>query len=268
MTTTNTKSFPTYTVTVRGEDVTFTSAFATLAEAYHALAATERRSEFADDLLARARARQLSPKQMAWLHKLATDAANRASGQPRVVALNAADLSNVRNLLLRARDAGKKFPKLHLEVEGQQVMLSLAGDKAREPGTVKIAAGRYPNQTLFGTITVDGKLDERFAMNATLKNLLIAINDNPAAAAGQHGVAIGRCCFCDIALSTAESRSAGYGPICAQKHGLPWGDSTAADEADKAAQEATKAEEPKRWQDYDARAEWRKANPFRRYIGE
>jgi len=32
------------------------------------------------------------------------------------------------------------------------------------------------------------------------------------------------CCFCGRELDTAESISVGYGPVCADKHGLPWGE--------------------------------------------
>lgn len=32
------------------------------------------------------------------------------------------------------------------------------------------------------------------------------------------------CCFCGRDLDTAESISVGYGPICAAKYGLPWGE--------------------------------------------
>lgn len=33
-----------------------------------------------------------------------------------------------------------------------------------------------------------------------------------------------KCVFCHRALSTKESTAVGYGPICAEKHGLPWGE--------------------------------------------
>lgn len=38
------------------------------------------------------------------------------------------------------------------------------------------------------------------------------------------GRAQGVCCFCMADLSTPESITAGYGPQCAAKLGLPWGD--------------------------------------------
>ena len=38
-----------------------------------------------------------------------------------------------------------------------------------------------------------------------------------------HGKNAGMCCFCGMALSTPESTTAGYGPHCAKRFGLPWG---------------------------------------------
>jgi len=65
----------------------------------------------------------------------------------------------------------------------------------------------------------------------------------------QYGVAFarqGNCCFiCGRNLDTAESIDAGYGPVCADKWGLPWGDKQTP-EAVQAARdaEATTASRP------------------------
>ena len=32
------------------------------------------------------------------------------------------------------------------------------------------------------------------------------------------------CCFCHKELTTKESLAVGYGPLCAEKLGLPWGE--------------------------------------------
>ncbi len=37
------------------------------------------------------------------------------------------------------------------------------------------------------------------------------------------GHKLGACVFCARLLTTAESTTVGYGPVCAAKHGLPWG---------------------------------------------
>lgn len=290
MATTPTASLPSFTVTVKGTPVTFTSAFASLAEAYHALASTSSGDDFAAKLLADARARKLTPSQAAWIHKLATDA-------------RPVNLGNLLGLLLRARSAGKRFPKLHLEIAGEKVVLALTGERSKEPNTVAITDGRpFGENTFYGRIAADGTLIARAALNSnpTLKQLLVAIDTDPAKAAGQHGVAIGRCCFCARELTTKESRSVGYGPDCAEKHGLPWGETAPADEADAAARAATTVAAPAapvvpadpflglgtctcgKQQARDSkwcldcgrsntdpyRAKWRASNPWRRDVGE
>jgi hypothetical protein len=41
--------------------------------------------------------------------------------------------------------------------------------------------------------------------------------------AAAFGKLVGRCCFCSHAIDTPESTAVGYGPVCASKFGLPWG---------------------------------------------
>lgn len=41
--------------------------------------------------------------------------------------------------------------------------------------------------------------------------------------AAEFGHAHGRCVFCNQGLSTDDSVSVGYGPVCAARHNLPWG---------------------------------------------
>lgn len=38
------------------------------------------------------------------------------------------------------------------------------------------------------------------------------------------GIKFSHCCFCGQEITTAESLYAGYGPICAEHWGLPWGE--------------------------------------------
>lgn len=35
---------------------------------------------------------------------------------------------------------------------------------------------------------------------------------------------MGRCCYCNLPLDDARSKAVGYGPVCAGRWGLPWGD--------------------------------------------
>jgi hypothetical protein len=66
---------------------------------------------------------------------------------------------------------------------------------------------------------VKGRSEEEFlaALEADGKGGL-------AAMAKQYGDATHNCCFCGLDLTDERSTSAGYGPICAGKYGLPWGE--------------------------------------------
>jgi hypothetical protein len=54
---------------------------------------------------------------------------------------------------------------------------------------------------------------------------------NPAAAGKAYGQRVGNCSFCSLPLEDGRSVHVGYGPVCAEKWGLPWGER---DEAPKA----------------------------------
>lgn len=47
---------------------------------------------------------------------------------------------------------------------------------------------------------------------------------NPISESALQGREYGRCCFCKRALDNEGSIQHGYGPICAEKWGLPWSD--------------------------------------------
>ncbi len=47
---------------------------------------------------------------------------------------------------------------------------------------------------------------------------------NPISESALQGREYGRCCFCNRELDNEGSIQHGYGPICAEKWGLPWSD--------------------------------------------
>jgi hypothetical protein len=77
-----------------------------------------------------------------------------------------------------------------------------------------------------------GKIDESGLWLQSLKAIdaphvgakLGAFNVDPHKAGAVEGHATGACCFCSRYLTTAASVKAGYGPICAERFGLPWGE--------------------------------------------
>lgn len=144
-------------------------------------------------------------------------------------------LREIVDMMDRAAAAQKRAPRIVLERDGMTVVLLRAGAKSRYEGDVQVVGpGSFHDRRYYGRIQRDGTYIPSRPSDR-VDALLEALADDPTAVAAQHGVATGSCCFCAKPLSTKESRSVGYGPICAEKFGLPWGDTTAADEADKQA---------------------------------
>ena len=58
--------------------------------------------------------------------------------------------------------------------------------------------------------------------HAELMSELEAFMEHPITEGALHGKEYGRCCFCNRELDNEGSIFHGYGPICAEKWGLPW----------------------------------------------
>jgi hypothetical protein len=78
--------------------------------------------------------------------------------------------------------------------------------------------------TYMGKISPVGEYMPSREATASVTNALTAFAADPAAAALAYGKATGNCCFCRRGLTDARSVEAGYGPICADHYGLPWGE--------------------------------------------
>lgn len=202
-----------YTVTTKTGKVFSVETDRTLDDAIGILARKgPNASNFEKDLISKRRV--LSPKQSAWVHVLAEWTAN-----PRKQKTCSDTFPRVLDMLTKAREAGKKFPKIKLDVDGKRVVLSLARN-----GKVNVTDGKpfFENQW-YGAIQPDGIFRTARDAGSHILSTLRALEADPVAVATQHGVATGECCFCARELSTKESRSVGYGPICADRFGLPWG---------------------------------------------
>lgn len=222
-----------------GTEIAFETPFRTLDEALVVLRThrdAERRDSFVGSLIrALCSINGPSSKQAAWAHKIAVDLITPRQQRQ----LDGVDLLPVLQMLQRAADAQKRLPRIVLTRDDVTVQLAIAGEKSRQPGTVNVMTpGAYGENTWFGRIDLDGRFHPSRSCTPLVEQLLRDLAADPAKVAGQHGVATGSCCFCRRDLSDARSRSVGYGPDCAAKYALPWGDTSAADAADKAAKEA------------------------------
>ncbi len=131
----------------------------------------------------------------------------------------ALEMKPIADFIAAAKERGLKFPKCRfLAPGGGELMLSIAGDKSRVPGSLQVKV----DGLWMGRIETDGtvygaNLVHRPEILATLS----AIAADPAKAAKEYGALVGRCSFCDLTLTDEGSVEVGYGPVCAKKWGLP-----------------------------------------------
>jgi hypothetical protein len=68
----------------------------------------------------------------------------------------------------------------------------------------------------------------RSRMDPERSDMLVAFNLDPVATAVRSAKITGACSFCSRKLTDERSVAVGYGAICAEKYGLPWGESSKA----------------------------------------
>lgn len=85
-------------------------------------------------------------------------------------------------------------------------------------GTIDLATGRFEVSTYADPTLMP------FVLSA-----LIKFESDPEKVGALEGHATGCCCYCGLKLTQAASVAVGYGPICADNYGLPWGEGSRED---------------------------------------
>lgn len=185
----------------------------------------ERDQAFAASLIAQHGKKGLSPKQTYWVGELVKRANTPAKPA------ETKKVGNVKPILDMLTNAKQhlKNPAVIFRVKDRDLRLSIAGIRARFPGSVNVAGtGTFAERDWFGRINKDGefepspKWDE--VTQTSIAKALKALAKNPAKAAAEYGHMTGSCCFCSKTLTDSRSVKVGYGPVCAGHFGLPWGD--------------------------------------------
>jgi hypothetical protein len=164
-------------------------------------------SPFAQDLAAQAP--RLSEKQWCWVHFIVKEASERSVETP-------ADfrLPRLYTLLTTVK---LERPCIELGAFGVPVKVKL--NKGRDACLVIVQDRFVARIRPDGSVTViSGE-----TLNDTALATLVVMEIDPVGAATLNGRVTGQCCFCQRHLETKESVTAGYGPVCADKWGLPWG---------------------------------------------
>jgi len=185
---------------------------------------SESTSDFARDLIGQytGRRRPLSQNQWAWVHKIATElAAKKAKPQPEGVDLG--DCASIQALFAKAKEH-LQYPKITFAVDGQPIVLSLAGGRAKFPGTVNVASARkFGDGVFFGRIMLDGEFQPSGTCTDHVILFLREFALDSVAAARELGRTVGSCIFCTLPLNDDRSLFWGCGKRCADNWGLPWG---------------------------------------------
>lgn len=117
--------------------------------------------------------------------------------------------------------------KIRLSFEGQGLFIKFAAINGRNAGFLYVTdGGDYENGTYFGKISPDGEFFPSRECTREITGLLNSFNLDPVTFAREFGRRTNTCCFCSRHLTDdkeGRSVSVGYGPVCADKFGLPWG---------------------------------------------
>ena len=162
-----------------------------------------------------------SDGQRPWAHKLANEALE-PEPEPE---LSSETFPNLFDMLHEAA-RHLKYPRVVVEFDKGSIRLNIAGSKARVPGSLNVTSdGAFEDRTWYGRIHQNGRQFEA-SRNCPewVLSALIEFNADPAGVASLQGQRYGNCCFCRLELTTNESLAVGYGPICADHYGLPWGE--------------------------------------------
>jgi len=217
-------------VTSKGDEVKITM---TDAEAVKILARENDRrldarrsiNTFADSLCLQFGTRgKLSDVQRSWLHKMANETVERTSTPKPEPRLSEQTFPRLVEMLQHAQ-THLKHPRILVGMDQGTIRLNIAGSRAKVPGSLNVTSdGTFESRTWYGRIHPDsGQFEASRSCPSWVVEALVEFNADPAKAAAVQGQRYGHCCFCSRELITTESVTVGYGPICADKYGLPWG---------------------------------------------
>ena len=196
----------TFTVTARGETITFTS---TLNDWKVVETLRGMRSNFAQDLARKFN--KLSPSQYAWAHKLAVDANTVAV----VDNTKPSQFEALFNAFEAAKSKGAK--RLTLRFDGINVKPNRDNSALWITSQSETEMGDYGMKPKYlGKVTPQG-CDSR--LSDTVKEIIMGAASDPLSAAIKYGKVSGECSCCGRELTDPRSIERGIGPICATKFG-------------------------------------------------
>lgn len=164
---------------------------------------------------------KLSDKQMSWVDTLTQRA---TAPKPQPVASEKLNFQPIQDLFDRAAQRLRRV-KVKLQAEDTTpVVFQRAGSASKYAGQILITdGGAYGIGRWFGRIDTNGDFYPSAKASAEVIKLVREFSENPALTAARYGRLTGGCSFCNHGLKDERSTRVGYGPICAENFGLPWG---------------------------------------------
>ena len=195
-----------FTVTARGETITFSS---TLSDAAVLQSLRGQRSSFAQDLARKFN--KLSPAQYAWAHKLAVDANTVAV----VDNTKPSQFEGLFNAFETAKGKGAK--RLTLRFEGVNIKPNRDLTALWVTSQTEFEQGDYGMQPKYLGKVTRTAIDSKFS--DTVRETIMGAANDPLSAAIKYGKVSGSCSCCGKELTVKESIDRGIGPICVTKFG-------------------------------------------------
>lgn len=192
-----TKKMSVFTVTKKGQDITFTSSFDDVNDAIQHVSQHLSYNDFAMNLISR---KKRSEKQDAWIHYLATQS---------VADMNTpVEDGEYLNLVNKMYDFVKnRTRKFHLRLPGVSLQTVNRGQNV---GCLYVFD---ENNQYVGKITQTGHL-KADVVSEDVKNILDDAVDNLLTLAKMYGHESGQCSVCGRPLSDKFSIENGIGPVC------------------------------------------------------
>lgn len=165
-------------------------------------------------------------KQRPWAHLLANEHRAKENTTPEPATDESDDDAvTFPRIVQMMTDAAAelKYPKVRLaDDDGNVVRLSVASGRARYPGSVNVTTDEsFQDNTWYGRIMTDGTWAPSRNAPEWLADALAAFEADPEGAARAYGQRYSHCCFCGRELVESGSVDVGYGPVCAERYGLP-----------------------------------------------
>lgn len=165
---------------------------------------------------------RLTTNQIPYMHKFALEMVTEKE-EPQDEGALTLDLTAIWQMMDKAGET-LKFPKINFELDNGRMRLHRATEQSRTPGAIMVTDGVGWSGMFYGRVHTNGTWEPSRDCPDWVTDSLKKLSEDPAGFAAAYGKKTGNCCFCSRDLSDERSLGVGYGPVCADRYGLTWGE--------------------------------------------